>query len=387
MDVARLCSELVAIRSENPPGATRDVIFFLADYLEGLGLVAEIFEYPGDRCNLILGPKGSDLLFCGHVDTVPALDAGWDRPPFSGTVENGMVHGRGATDMKGGVAAMIDAIARWVETGNELPVQLALVCDEEAGSEYGITQLLKSGLISPCDCIIAEPTPLNSPCVGQKGVLRLNARFEGIPGHGSLYPYSGTSAIAEACSFISVLYELSNHRFPVDPGLEMLILHSGELLEEIFSIPEIEAALRSITYNPGFVNGGEGINVVAQGCVLDAELRVPWGCSTEKILRVLRRKTSGTIEVLDRADPNLTPVSERIVTETCRAIQHVSGREGVPFVQWAASDARFLRAAGFRAIEYGPGEIRTIHGINECVRTEDLERASDVYYYLLERYA
>ena len=219
MDVARLCSELVAIRSENPPGATRDVICFLADYLEGLGLVPEISEHPGDRCNLTLGPKGSDLLFCGHVDTVPALDTGWDLPPFSGRVESGMVHGRGATDMKGGVAAMIDAISRWTETGNELHVQLALVCDEEAGSEFGVVQLLKSGIISPCDCIIAEPTPPYSLCIGQKGVIRLKAQFEGIPGHGSLYPYSGTSAIVEACSFISVLHELCNHRFPADPGL------------------------------------------------------------------------------------------------------------------------------------------------------------------------
>jgi len=387
MDVAHLCSELVAIRSENPPGATRYVIYFLADYLEGLGLVTEISEYPGNRCNLTTGPKKSDLLFCGHVDTVPALDVGWDRPPFSGVVENGMVHGRGATDMKGGVAAMVDALAQWIETENELPAQLALVCDEEAGSEFGIVQLLKSDTISPCDCIIAEPTPQYSPCIGQKGVIRLKAKFEGIPGHGSLYPYSGTSAIAEACSFISVLHELSNHRFPADPGLEMLISHSGVLLEEIFGIPEIEAALRSITFNPGIVSGGEGINVVAQQCTLDAELRVPWGCSTEKILQVLRRKSSGTIEVLDRADPSLILASEQIVTETCQAIQEVCGHEGVPFVQWAASDARFLRAAGFRAIEYGPGEIKTIHGTNECVRTKDLKRASDVYYSLLGRYA
>ena len=387
MNVARLCSELVAIRSENPPGATKDVVFFLADYLEGLGLVAEISEYPGDRCNLVLGPKGSNLLFCGHVDTVPALDTGWNRPPFSGAMESGFVYGRGSTDMKGGVAAMIDAVTRWVETGNELSAQLALVCDEEAGSEFGITQLLKSGTISPCDCIIAEPTPPCSPCIGQKGVIRLKAQFEGIPGHGSLYPYSGTSAIAEACSFISVLHELSEHRFPADPGLEMLISHSGELLENIFGIPKIESALRSITFNPGIINGGEGINVVAQDCGLDAELRIPWGCNVEKILQVLRRKTNGTIKLLDSADPSLTPVSERIVMETCQAIHTVCGQKGIPFIQWAASDARFLRAAGFHAIEYGPGEIRTIHGTNECVRTEDLFRAADVYYYLLERYA
>ncbi|MFA7695885.1 MAG: M20/M25/M40 family metallo-hydrolase, partial [Methanoregula sp.] len=101
MDVSRICSGLVAIKSENPPGDTSGVIDYIKTFLDALGIVSTVTDAGSGRCNLVtVGPK-KPLLFCGHVDVVPALDEGWIHHPCSGTIEDGYVWGRGATDMKG----------------------------------------------------------------------------------------------------------------------------------------------------------------------------------------------------------------------------------------------------------------------------------------------
>ena len=118
-------------------------------------------------------------MLCGHVDVVPALDEGWIHPPFSGTIEGGYVWGRGSSDMKGGCAAILSACDELAEAGEALPATLVFVCDEETGGEYGIRYLLEKNMLSPCDCLIAEPSPALHPCIGQKGLCRLELRFTG----------------------------------------------------------------------------------------------------------------------------------------------------------------------------------------------------------------
>ena len=117
MHVSRICSDLVKIRSENPPGRTREVIEYIRVFLERLGIRSAVSGNAGGMCNLVTEMTGTGLLLCGHVDVVPALDAGWANPPFSGKIDDRYVHGRGATDMKGGCAAMVEA---WLALGEAL---------------------------------------------------------------------------------------------------------------------------------------------------------------------------------------------------------------------------------------------------------------------------
>ena len=86
MDVSRICSELVAIRSENPPGRTVEVIEYIRTFLDKLGIRSTITGNDTGQCNLVTKGLGNRLLFCGHVDVVPALDEGWTHPPFSGEI-------------------------------------------------------------------------------------------------------------------------------------------------------------------------------------------------------------------------------------------------------------------------------------------------------------
>ena len=193
-DVSRICADLVAIRSENPPGRTDEAIEYIRSFLNGIGISSKVSGNAQGMCNLVTTTVGKShrLLFCGHVDVVPALDAGWTLPPFSGIIQDGYVHGRGSTDMKGGCASILAASEALVNRNQDIPATLAFVCDEETGGENGIRRLLSDGALNPCDCVIAEPTPSRHPCIGQKGLCRLDMIFNGttrpriaIPGRGN----------------------------------------------------------------------------------------------------------------------------------------------------------------------------------------------------------
>ncbi|MBP1927846.1 succinyl-diaminopimelate desuccinylase [Methanolinea mesophila] len=387
MDIARLCSELVRIRSENPPGDTEDVVHYLKGFTDRLGIRTTIVKNRGGRCNLVSTDPQGTLLLCGHVDVVPALGDGWTHRPDSGDVDGGYVWGRGATDMKGGCASLLDACKTVADEGIDLSVDLAFVCDEETSGKYGVRCLLERELLCPCDCLIAEPCPALHPNIGQKGLLRVRFTFHGVPGHGSLYPLRGTSAIMEAYSLLEHLHRLHEREYSPGPDLLPLVTRSSEVLGEVFSLPQAGSALTRIMYNPGRIEGGEKANIVAQRCCLELELRVPWGCSTELLLQDLRAAAPGAEVVASSvADPSLTRPEERIVRLTCREISRVYGATAEPIVQWAASDARHLRGAGFRVIEYGPGEIQTLHAVDERVSIENMEKVSQVYQGIIREY-
>jgi len=388
MDVSRICSELVAIRSENPPGRTAEVIEYIRAFLDSLGIGSNITGNDTGQCNLVTTGTGNRLLLCGHVDVVPARDDGWTYPPFSKTLRDGFVWGRGATDMKGGCASLLAACNMLVEQGKKIPATLAFVCDEETGGENGIRQLLVKKMLKPTDCLIAEPSPARHPGIGQKGLCRLEMKFTGTSGHGSLYPAVGVSAIMEAISLLEYVKGLHEREYPVEEQLKEIIDRSSEVLEGEFPIRNVNEVLKKLMYNPGVISGGEKSNVVAQHCDIDLELRVPWGCSiTALIAGIKSHAPHGNIISQEIHEPSITDPSCRLVRVTCDEIERVQGGMVFPIVQWAASDARHLRLCGFNVIEYGPGEISTLHAVNERVTIDSLKKASLVYLGIMTAYA
>lgn len=389
-DVSRICADLVAIRSENPPGRTDEVIEYIRSFLQEIGIRSSVSGNAEGEANLVTTSTGqaSKLLFCGHVDVVPALDAGWTHPPFSGIIRDGFVHGRGSTDMKGGCASILAACQARVNRDEKIPATLAFVCDEETGGENGIRRLLSDDALTPCDCVIAEPTPSRHPCIGQKGLCRIEMAFSGTPAHGSLYPAVGTSAIMEAMTLLNHVKALNKNEYPVDPSLNGIIAQSSAVLGREFGIDGVGDILKRLTFNPGVIKGGEKSNVVAQHCALELELRVPWGCSIDKLISSIRaHAVHGKIISQETHNPSITDPASPLVEITCAAVKRVQGGEVFPIVQWAASDARHLRAAGFKVIEYGPGEIPTLHAVNERTSINSLEKASLVYQDIMARYA
>jgi len=388
MQVSRICSDLVAIKSENPTGETAEVIEYIRAFLEKIGIRSQVFEEAKGICNLVAEDPSAHLLLSGHVDVVPAMDEGWTHPPYSGHIDDTSVWGRGSTDMKGGCAAILSACETLADRGAGLPVSLAFVSDEETGGELGIRRLISRNVLHPCDCVIAEPTPARHPSIGQKGLSRLELRFSGIPAHGSLYPSVGVSAIVEAMNLIGYMREQNRIDFPVDANLKEIIENSGRVLGQEFHLEEVRDVLKRLTFNPGVIRGGEKSNVVAQQCDLDLEMRIPWGCDIPRLLSGIREHAPrATVLSQETHEPSFTDPSCHLVSTACHEIEKVYGGPVSPIVQWAATDARHLRLKGFRVIEYGPGEISLLHAVNERVTIDALEKASLIYQGIMKKYA
>ena len=387
MDVSRICADLVKIKSENPPGRTTGAVEYIRDLFEKMGIRSEVSGNENGECNIVTSGTGTGLLLCGHLDVVPAREDGWKFPPFSGVIEEGFVWGRGSTDMKGGCASILGACESLIGQDIPLPATIAFVCDEERGGDHGIRKLIQEKLISPCDCVIAEPSPSRNPCIGQKGLCRLEMEFSGTPAHGSLYPAVGESAIMSAMSLLEQVKLMHERNYPVDDQLRDIIERSSGVLSKEFDVPGVSDILKKITFNPGIISGGEKSNVVAQHCRLELEFRIPFGCSISDLIKEIREYAPrGTIISQVTHEPSMTDPSSPIVTTTCREVAKIYGGEVFPIVQWAASDARHLRKAGFNTVEYGPGVISTLHAVNERVSIDSLEKASSIYQGIMRAY-
>ena len=389
MDVTHLTKELVKIKSENPPGNTEEVVHYIKGFLDSLGVRTEILHSRNGKDNLISASLHHTLLFCGHVDVVPAMAEGWVYPPYSGEVSDGYLYGRGSTDMKGGCAAMLSAYKNVLDAGGEPEVDFLFVCDEETSGTHGIRYVLSRKILTPCDVLIGEPCPALHPNIGEKGLCRINLRFTGIPGHGSLYPTYGVSAVMEAYKTLEYLRKVHRREYKAENReVDQIIDQSSVIMRDLFGMDEAKYVLRRVMFNPGRIEGGEKANIVAQHCDLRLDIRVPWGCSIPDLIHGIEEHSKrGSVEKVSISEPSITPPDCRLVLVTCSEINRVFGSPAQPIVQWAASDARYLRSEGYRVVEYGPGEITLLHAVNERVSIVSLEKVTSVYEGIMKEYS
>ena len=210
--IKNILKNLIKANSENPPGSTKDIVQYLHTTSQELGFSSKIqLVDPDGRENFItsIGNKPRKLVLCGHLDTVPAGDISlWDVPPFTGQIKDGYIYGRGAADMKGGVAAMLGTMAALYESGIHFPHQIVFAgtADEET-TMLGAQMLLKSEVIQNTDfLVIGEPTS-NHVGLAEKGVLWLKLEIRGRAAHGSM-PELGVNAIEGATIAIEALKNL-----------------------------------------------------------------------------------------------------------------------------------------------------------------------------------
>ncbi len=219
-EVVDLLRALVRIPSHYPGPGERGVVDFLDDYLKERGLKAFRQEAAPGRPNLVadLGEGEGGLLLEGHTDVVtPGDEALWRHPPYEGVVEGGRLFGRGACDMKGGLAALVGAMLAVKRALGKLPrpLRLAALADEE-GMMLGVKAFVKAGLARGFrGALVAEPEEMEV-CLFQKGALRLCLRFPGRMAHGAM-PYAGENPIPKAARFVLELEEVEKRlqeRFP-----------------------------------------------------------------------------------------------------------------------------------------------------------------------------
>lgn len=393
--VIALASKLIKIPSVNPPGDTGEIARFIKDYLGSNGISAHLYGPSPEKVNVVAkigGGCGDDaLILNGHMDVVPAGDESrWSFPPFFGEVRDNFLLGRGASDMKGGLAGIIEAFIAAAEFEDNLqrPIILACVADEETGGKLGTGYLLEGGITRGSGALIAEPTGLDSINIGEKGVLWVKIKVHGEPGHGSLAPYFGENAIIKVCKVIEDLLKVTEIGSKPPRELGEAIDFSRELIEHVGG-KGAGVAVDHVTINVGMIRGGVKINVIPDLCELDVDMRIPIGLSSLNVIEFIKEvlgRYGGELEMISSSEPNYSSPNCEIVKSLRKVISEILGLEAKPFIQVASSDARFYRARGITAVHYGPGEIGTIHGYDERVGVKELVNAAKIYAGLISEY-
>ncbi len=399
-----LAGALIAIPSENPPGDCTQVASFTSAWLAERGLAPQLLDAGDGRQNVLsrefgepAGGDGRHLVLAGHYDVVPVGDTSrWSFPPFAGDIVDGYLRGRGASDMKAGLAGALFAYGLLAELGVPLAGGLSFlaVCDEETGDRRGADWVLENGHLDGVTAgVIAEPAERSHPTIGQKGSNWFRLTIDGRPGHGSLQPLHGTSANLLAARAIIALQQLWEMTPSPPAELDQLIADSKAFaIEREGYGPNIGEVFSRVSINVGTISGGTSTNVVADRAVVEFDTRVPIGLTRAEVnARVREILAAEGIEAEIQplgfmSEPNWTDPDHPIVTELIGALRDLSDPEAQPVLQWASSDARTFRSHGIPVLQYGPAELKTIHGFDERAPVADVILAAKVYAVTALRY-
>lgn len=365
-----LTTQLIQCPTENPPGNEKMAVQFLKPLLSKMGFKIKTILSPKARSNIVAekrwGKSGKTLIFNGHLDVVPAGDPSqWKYPPFQGRLYKGRIYGRGASDMKSGIAAFIHAISMVDRSGIRLRqggVLLHLVSDEESHGHQGTGFLTLTGQIKGDAALVGEPTDLY-PVIAHKGALWMKITTFGRSAHGSK-PHRGVNAIQEMIKLVDRL-----NRLPMD------IEHP---------------LLGRPTFSIGTIRGGTKTNIVPDRCEIEVDRRMLPNENKERvigqikeILEPLRSEDplfQYRMEEIDFAEPSEVNPEEEIVRTGVEAIYEVTGKEPSPSGFSGFTDSRFyINQCHIPTLILGPGETDQSHTTDESVEMDALVHAAHIY--------
>jgi acetylornithine deacetylase/succinyl-diaminopimelate desuccinylase family protein len=386
-DATELTRELVRIPSPNPPGDTREITHFLQETLQKRGLHGVLYRVEKKHVSLVVRIEGigggKSLLLNAHIDTVPIGDrANWTLDPFGAEIKNGKMFGRGSTDCKSGVAAIIIAADAVNRAGVQLrgDVILAMVAGEETLSDKGTGYLLQKELIHGDAAIVTEPTTLPSEDLSDqplqiftsgRGLAWLEITVEGKAAHAKV-THLGVNAIEKMAK---IVLALQNIEFP------------RHLRHPLSGMP---------TLNVGVIEGGTSPSIVPDRCqiILDRNI-VPGENSatvieqiTEVINRLKKEDSSlkATIKTLKAEDPVEISQNEQLVKVLNQSITAGLGVEAKIGGMIGTNDSRFLIRKGIPTVVCGPGTTTQSHNRDEYVEVESIANAAKAYALTMARF-
>ncbi|MFB6140835.1 MAG: M20 family metallopeptidase [Halosimplex sp.] len=396
-DLVDLTLDLLSVDTSNPPGDTTELVDLIEAYLDPLPVEVERFAIDPAKPNLLVTLRGETertLLFNGHLDTVRFDADEWSHAPLGERVDD-RVYGRGATDMKGALAAMLFAIAAFAETGTEPPVTLrfAFVGDEEVGGDAGLPALLEAGLVEADACVIGEPTceaGRHSVTVADRGSIWLTLEARGEAAHGSR-PALGENAIDRLYGAVETLRErFGRRRLDLGPDVEPIVAESVEYYAPTMG----EAAARDLFATPsinlGTVEGGAAINSVPQFARAEIDIRLAAGVETSAMLSEVRSCVDDC-EGISIADVSwsvgtVEPIDSPLVETVASTAQAVSGERVYRRSATGGGDAKTLRNAGIPTVEFAFG-TDTAHAVDEYTTVDALVDTALVYASLPRAFA
>lgn len=396
-DLVELTCDLIRFPTVNPPGdAYQPCAEFIGErlkrrgfgieYVRGEGAPGDSDRYP--RMNVIARREGKSagptVHFNGHIDVVEA-GSGWTVAPFDAVVRDGKVWGRGACDMKGGLAAAIIAVEALLDVDDTLPgaIEISGTADEESGGYGGVAYLAERGWFSRPrvdHVIIPEPLNVDRVCIGHRGVWWAEIQTFGRMAHGSM-PFLGDSAIRHMAA---VLERFDSHLFP-------------SLAERISDMPVVPDGARQSTLNINSLHGGqdECDGGLPAPCVADScRMIVDRRFLIEESLADVRAEVTAILEDLAKSRPGFRydlrelfavepSISDRdgpVASTTAAAIRDVLGVEPEIVCSPGTYDQKHVDRIGKLddCIAYGPGLLDLAHQPDEWVGIEDMTKAAKV---------
>ena len=363
-DAVSLTRSLLRFDTINPPGRERDCARFAGAMLEEWGYSVEYHEYADSRTSVIARAGASDrkapLCLTGHLDVVPLGAREWSKDPFSGETDGDKLYGRGASDMKAGVAAILMAARSFSRKLDKTPGVVIVLTAAEEGGCVGSAQLAKTELLGKAGAmIVGEPTS-NYPLVGHKGSIKFHARFKGVSAHGSM-PELGVNAIYKAGKALAALEEF-DFRSKVHP---------------IMGKP---------TLNVGTIEGGVTVNAVADAAKIGVDIRTVPGMDHDEVLKRIRTAIpEAELDVFSNLKPVWTaPEQDWIqrVFEICKP--YVGEQPAARTAPYMTDAANLLKVyAGAPTVVLGPGEAAMAHQTDEYASQERTRQAVAIYESLI----
>ncbi len=399
-DLVELTQELIRIPTLNPPGDFyRDICDFLDRRLVRHGFATELIRAKGaigdsdkhPRWNLIARKEGARAGECvhfnSHIDVVE-VGKGWTTDPFGGEVKDGKIYGRGACDMKGGLAASIIAAEAFIAVCPDFSgaIEISGTADEESGGFGGVAYLAEKGYFNPervQHVIIPEPLNKDRICLGHRGVWWAEIETHGEIAHGSM-PFLGDCAVRHMGAVMS---EMESSLFPA-------------LAMKRTDMPVVPEGAKQSTLNINSIHGGENEQAddytglpspcVPDSCrmVIDRRFLIEEDIDEvqEEIHGLLRRVQEGRdnfrydVRELQRVLPTMTEKSAPVVQSVARAVAAVMGKEAEYVVSPGTYDQKHIDRIGRlkNCIAYGPGILDLAHKPDEYVGIDDMVESAQV---------
>ncbi|WP_129113984.1 M20 family metallopeptidase [Halegenticoccus tardaugens] len=391
-ELVDLTLDLLAVDTSNPPGDTREIVDVIESRLDLLDVDVERFAVDPAKPNLLAfvpGERDRTLLFNGHTDTVPFDTDEWSHDPL-GERDGDHVYGRGATDMKGAVAAMVTALRAYAETGTTPPVNLlfAFVSDEEIGGDAGLPALLEAGRLDADACVIGEPTceaGHHSVTVADRGSIWLTLRATGEAAHGSR-PVLGENAIDRLYEAVETMHErFGTRELRVAPEMEPIIKESVEYYAPSMGEATARELFRYPSINLGVLEGGEAINSVPQSARAEVDIRLTAGVDTSTVLADIRDCVADC-EGIEIADVSWSvgtaePIDSPLVEAVASTAEDVTDERVYLRSATGGGDAKRLRKEGIPTVEFALG-TDTVHAVDEYTTVGALIENAAVYIRL-----
>ncbi|EAP75551.1 acetylornithine deacetylase/succinyl-diaminopimelate desuccinylase family protein [Roseovarius nubinhibens] len=399
-DLIALTQDLIRIPTLNPPGRHyRDICDYLDRRLLHAGFETELIRAtgaPGDsdkypRWNIVARRAGKHPGDCVHFNShtdVVEVGHGWTTDPFGGAVIDGRIYGRGACDMKGGLAASIIAAEAFVDLCPDFSgaIEISGTADEESGGFGGVAYLAERGYFDPArvqHVIIPEPLNKDRVCLGHRGVWWAEIETRGEIAHGSM-PFLGDCAVRHMGA---VLDEMERSLFPA-------------LARKRTEMPVVPEGARQSTLNINSIHGGEpeqeadytGLPspcvpdrcrmVVDRRFLIEENIDEVQAEITDLLDRIgaSRANFDYGLRELHRVLPSMTDRDAPIVTSVARAVEEVMGRAPDYVVSPGTYDQKHIDRIGRlkNCIAYGPGILDLAHKPDEYVGIDDMVEAAQV---------